>query len=281
MNDVLTHPEAAQLVDSLVASGGGVVSYSFGAPGRQIAAAAGARLAADKGASLTVVDFRHMLAQARSVVDEVRPGLACTLLSAGEAARQHRSTGGVLIVHAELLHDPRTRRALLSMAGTADSLIVASKGEFDEPALETLALSRFVFRPSDLTPPLSHESGQGPEVRERHDQTSVGPSRPRDQTAVWRGVSAREDRQRLVPQSSQASASGQDRLTYDEVDQAIQDTDPDEVRRRVKQLQDQKQQRTAAHPAPALAPTRPVTHDQSLEQAAVHQQHRPQGPGRT
>lgn len=32
MNDAIDHPEAAQLVDSLVASGGGHVAYEFGAP---------------------------------------------------------------------------------------------------------------------------------------------------------------------------------------------------------------------------------------------------------
>ncbi|MER6573689.1 hypothetical protein ABT288_48040 [Streptomyces sp. NPDC001093] len=47
MTDVLTHPEAAQLVDALVAAQGGLVAYGLGASGRQVAVAAGARLAAE------------------------------------------------------------------------------------------------------------------------------------------------------------------------------------------------------------------------------------------
>lgn len=283
MNDVLTHPEAAQLVDALVTSAGGLVSYEFGAPGRQIAVAAGARLAADNGTSLTVVDFRHLLAQNRSVVHAVHPGLACAVISAGEAAQQPRSTDGVLVVHAEILQDPRTREALLAMAGTADSLIVASAEGFDEPALDALAIPRFVFRPSDLAPPLPHEPGQGPEVRERHEpaRPSVVPPRPRDQVAAWQAAPARERRQRLLRQISPEAESGQDTLTHDEVVQAIQNTDPDDVRRRIEQLQEQERQRAAAHPAPALGPGRLAAHDRGQEQATAHQQHRPQSPGRT
>ncbi|MET9012550.1 hypothetical protein ABZX74_16745 [Streptomyces olivaceoviridis] len=70
MNDAIDHPEEAQLVDSLVASGGGHVTYEFGAPGRQIAVAAGAHLAARTGTPLTVIDFRHL-----HVCGPVRPGL--------------------------------------------------------------------------------------------------------------------------------------------------------------------------------------------------------------
>lgn len=281
MNDVLTHPEAAQLVDSLVASGGGLVSYGFGAPGRQIAAAAGARLAADSGTSLTVVDSRHLLPQLRKVVDEVSPGLACALISAADAARQPRSTDGVLVLHAELLHDPRTREALLAMASTADSLIVASSYDFDEPALDALALPRFDFRHSELTPPIPHEPGQGPGVRERHEtvRPSVGSSHPQEQVTAWWAAPAGERRQRLLQQISPEAESGQDTLSYDEVVQAIQTTDLDEVRRRIERLQEQ-WQRAADHPVPALGPGRPAAHDHGQEQTAAHQQHSPQGPGR-
>ncbi|WP_331732382.1 hypothetical protein OG613_47905 (plasmid) [Streptomyces sp. NBC_00015] len=277
MTDVLTHPEAAQLVDSLVASGGGLVSYAFGAPGRQIAAAAGARLAADSGTSLTVVDFRHLLPQMRSVVDEVRPGLACTVISAGEAVQQPRNTEGVLVVHAEVLHDPRTREALLAMAATADSLVVASSDGFDEPALDDLAIPRFVFRPGDLMSPVPQEPPPRPRLRERE------PAPPHEVPSSRRDLAAPagERGQRLLRQAGTEAESGQETVNDKELDDLVQNSDPDELSRRIGGIRDQQRQRAADHPAPALAPGVPAARDHGQEQAAAHQQHRPQGPGRT
>ncbi|MER6847027.1 hypothetical protein AB0A81_26465 [Streptomyces flaveolus] len=150
MNEVLSHPEAAQLIDSLVASGGGHLSYSIGAPGREMTVAAGARLAAANGTPLTVVDFRHLHAHIRSIVAGLHPDLPCTVLSAGEAAQPSRSPEGVWVVHTELLRAPSIRDALLTLARNADPLITAGRDDLGEPLPDALAAPRFVFRPSDL-----------------------------------------------------------------------------------------------------------------------------------
>ena len=160
MNDAINHPEAAQLVDSLVASGGGLVSYEFGAPGGQIAVAAGARLAAHTGTTLTVIDFRHLLPQIRAIVAELQPDLPWTPMAAGEAVRHpERNTGGVLVVHADLLHDPDTRKALRVRAAVADRLIVASRTGLDESMLGTFPGPRFVVSVREPTPPSSARPG--------------------------------------------------------------------------------------------------------------------------
>ncbi|WP_225638576.1 hypothetical protein [Streptomyces solaniscabiei] len=149
MNEVLSHPEAAQLIDSLVASGGGHLSYSIGAPGREMTVAAGARLAAANGTPLTIVDFRHLHAHIRSTVAGLHPDLPCTVLSAGEAAQQSQNPEGVWVVHTELLRAPSIRDALLTLARNADTLITAGRDDLGEPLPDALAAPRFVFRPSD------------------------------------------------------------------------------------------------------------------------------------
>lgn len=229
-HDRCAHPPRGSAARGLAGGvRGGLVSYAFGAPGRQIAAAAGARLAADSGTSLTVVDFRHLLPQMRSVVDEVRPGLACTVISAGEAVQQPRNTEGVLVVHAEVLHDPRTREALLAMAATADSLVVASSDGFDEPALDDLAIPRFVFRPGDLMSPVPQEPPPRPRLRERE------PAPPHEVPSSRRDLAAPagERGQRLLRQAGTEAESGQETVNDKELDDLVQNSDPDELSRRI------------------------------------------------
>ncbi|MFB6984629.1 hypothetical protein ACNPQN_32800 [Streptomyces sp. NPDC056297] len=144
MNEAF-NAEAARLVDSLVASGGGLVSYELGAPGQKIALAAGVQLASESGRSLTVVDFRHMLPQIRVTIAELVPDLPCTLLPLGEAIEHpERFTGGILVLHSGLLNDADTRKALLALAGTADSVIVAALADVDQSVLNSLPGPRFV-----------------------------------------------------------------------------------------------------------------------------------------
>jgi hypothetical protein len=194
MNEALSHPEAAQLIDSLVASGGGHLSYSLGAPGREMTVAAGARLAAANGTPLTVVDFRHLHAQIRSIVAGLHPDLPCTVLSAGEAAQQSRSPEGVWVVHTELLRAPSIRDALLTLARNADTLITAGRDDLGEPLPDALAAPRFVFRPSDLNITALHS-----------------------QAALQRPAPAGPEReQRLVRQNP--PAPGQDPVSIEESD---------------------------------------------------------------
>ncbi|WP_440581235.1 hypothetical protein [Streptomyces sp. PT19] len=148
MNDV--HPEAVQVIDSLVASRGGHLSYSIGAPGRETAVAAGARLAAESGTPLTVIDFRHLQAHIRSIVNDLHPDLPCTVLAAGEAVQQTRGSQGVWIVHTDLLRAPGIRDALLPLARAADKLITVGRDDRGEPLPDAVAAPRFVLRPSDL-----------------------------------------------------------------------------------------------------------------------------------
>ncbi|MCX4827036.1 hypothetical protein OG883_46215 [Streptomyces sp. NBC_01142] len=280
MNDAINHPEAAQLVDSLVASGGGLVSYEFGAPGRQIAVAAGAHLAARTGTSLTVIDFRHLLPQIRATVAELHPDLTCTPMPAGEAVQHpERNTGGVLVVHTDLLHDPGTREALLARAGAAESLIVASRADVDESVLNTLPGPRFVVSARALMPP-SPPNASGPGIHRRFE-AAIG-------TSYSDGFAEMRERQeRFVRQLKQGTPGEHDTVgaeestetvSVEEFTKAVQNADPDELRRRIARVQEQQGQRAADYPAPA-APQQ-VTRDHQ-EQSAAHQQQGPQGIGLT
>ena len=281
MNDAINHPEAAQLVDSLVASGGGLVSYEFGTPGRQIAVAAGAHLAARTGTSLTVIDFRHLLPQFRPTVTELHPDLTCTLMSVGEAVQHpERNTGGVLVVHTDLLHDPGTREALLARAGTADRLIVASCAYADESVLNTLPGPRFVVSARSLMPPVP-PNASGPEIRRRFE-AAIG-------TPYSDGFAEMRERQeRFVRQLKQGAPDRHDTVgveeftetvSFEEFTKAVQNADPDELRRRIARVQDQQGQRVADYPAPG--PPQQVNRDHGQEQSAAHQQQGPQGIGLT
>lgn len=266
MNEAIDHPEAAQLIDSLVDSGGGIIAYEFGAPGRQIAIAAGAHLAARTGTSLTAIDFRHLLPQIYATVADLHPDLACTPMSVGEAVQHpERNTGGVLVVHADLLHDPGTREALLARAAAADRLIVASRADTEDSVLNTLPGPRFAVRalPAAL-----------------RSEVSVGTSPP-----PWR-AEMRERKERFIRQIRQGAPGAHDPVGVDEFDvsfeeltEAVQNTDPDEFRRRIARLQDQQGQRAAAHPVPG-APQQ-ITRDHGQAQSAAHQQQGHQSRGLT
>lgn len=283
MNDAINHPEAAQLVDSLVASGGGLVSYEFGAPGRQIAVAAGAHLAARTGTSLTVIDFRHLLSQIRATVAELHPDLTCTPMPAGEAVQYpERHTGGVLVVHTDLLHDPGTREALLARAGTADRLIVASRADVDESMLNALPSprSRFVVSARAPMPPV-HPNASSPKIRRRFEAASG--------TSYSDGFAEMRERQeRFVRQLKQGAPGEHDTVgveefteavSFEELTKAVQNADPAELRRRIARVQEQQGQRAADYPAPATP--QQVTRDHGQEQSAAHQQQGSQGIGLT
>lgn len=263
MTDTIDHPEAAQLIDSLVASGGGHVTYDFGAPGRQIAVAAGAHLAARTGMPLTVIDFRHLLPQIRTTVTELHPDLACTPLPADEAVQHpERNTGGVLVVHADLLHDPGTREALLARTATADRLIVASRAD-DASALHTLPGPRFAVSARAPIPPAPpNASGLGIHTR---SEAAIGTSYPH-----WL-AEMRERKERLIRQIKQGAPSAHDPVGFEEFDvsfeeltEAVQNADPDELRRRIARIQ-------AVPPAPDA--TQPPTRDHGQGQAHAATQH--------
>lgn len=222
MHESLTHPEAAQLLESLVASGGGLLSYGLGAPGREIAAVAGAQLAADAGTSLTIVDFRHLLPQLRSVVEEAHPNLVCAYVPVSEAEDQLPSPDGVLVVHTDLLRVPRTRTALLAMAGAAGKLVVAAREEFDASVLDGLSLPRFPFRHRGQRPSTPQEPTQCPgrvhqpaqaaglelQVRWKTSQSGDVPTHLTDFVARWSAPPAAERAQRLLRQGGPQAHPG-------------------------------------------------------------------------
>ncbi|MFF8617181.1 hypothetical protein [Streptomyces sp. NPDC015350] len=268
MSDPIDHPEAAQLVDALVDSGGGIVAYEFGAPGRQIAVAAGAHLAARTGTSLTVIDFRHLLPQVRTTVAELHLDLVCTPMSAGEAVQHpERNTGGVLVVHADFLHDPGTREALLARAAAADRLIVASCADTEEPVRNTFPGPRFTVRALPAVP----RSDSGPGIHKRFE-AAVGTSSP-----PWL-AEMRERQERFVRQLKQGAPGAHDLVGFEEFDvsfeeltEAVQTADPDELRRRIAQIQQQHSQRATGSPAPDAPPPRDHGHSEG-HAAAQHQQ---------
>lgn len=68
-------------------------------------------------------------------------------------------------------------------------------------------------------------------------------------------------------------------VSFEELTEAVQNTDPDEFRRRIARLQDQQGQRAAAHPVPG-APQQ-ITRDHGQAQSAAHQQQGHQSRGLT
>ncbi|GAA2720666.1 MULTISPECIES: hypothetical protein [Streptomyces] len=97
-----------------------------------------------------------------------------------------------------------------------------------------------------------------------------------------------ERQQRLVRQLKQGTPGGHDTagaeelietVSFEDLAKAVQNADPDELRRRIARLQDQQGQRATAHPAPA-APQQ-ITRDHGQAQSAAHQQQRHQSPGLT
>ncbi|MFH8260498.1 hypothetical protein [Streptomyces roseolus] len=266
MSDAIDHPEAAQLVDALVDSGGGLVAYEFGAPGRQIAIAAGAHLATRTGTSLTVIDFHHLLPQIHATVAELHPDLACTPMSVGEALQHpQRHRGGVLVMHADFLHDPATRETLLARAAADDRLIVASSAHTEDPVLDTLPGPRFMVRALPTAP----RSDSGPGIRQRFE-ASVSTWTP-----PWL-AEIRERKERLIRQLKQGAPGAHDPVGSQEIDvsfeelaKALQNADPDEIRRRIAHVQQQHSQRAIG--SPALDATPPHDHGQG-HAAAQHQQ---------
>ncbi|MFD7957289.1 hypothetical protein ACFV4X_27850 [Streptomyces ardesiacus] len=224
---------------------------------------------------MTAIDFRHLLPQIRTTVAELHPDLACTAMSAGEAVQHpERHRGGVLVVHADLLHDPGTREALLARAAAADRLIVASRADTEQPVLNTLPGPRYTVRALPAVP--RSDSGPG---NYRRFEAEVG-THPH-----WL-ADLGERKERLIRQFKQGAAGAHDPVTFEEFDisseelnKAVQNADPDELRRRIARLQDQQGQRAAAHPAPA-APQQ-ITRDHGQAQSAAHQQQGHQSHGLT
>lgn len=220
-----------------MASQGGHLSYSFGAPGREIAVAAGARLAAERGTPLTVIDFRHVQAQIRSIVTDLHPGLPCTVLAAGEAVQQTPSPEGVWVIHTDLLRAPSTHDALLALARTAGILITAGRDDRGEPFPDAVAAPRFVFQPSDLN------------ITAPHSKAAL----------QWTAPARPEHEQRLLRLISPASE--QDPVSVEEFD--LPHPDPGGESHRSEQTRDDQRQRAADDPVSG----RPAAHSHGPEQA--------------
>lgn len=267
---VLNHPRIAGVVDTLVAAGGGRVTYDTGCGGREMLIAAAAQLAAETDAPLTIVEARVLHSETRAFVREVQPDIRCAVISADEAALQPAgSITGVLAVHADVLRDPDVRHPLLAMAHSASHLVVA-RHDYSDTTLDSLATPGLVLRASDLMPPA--RPNPGPYTGVGEGRQAGWPGDPR-----WAPPSREEREQRFIRQFRGGQAE-QGTLSFEEFAELMH-PDPDEFRRRIEQVRDQQQQRAADYPAPA--PRRPATHDHGHEQAAAHQQHHPHSPGRT
>ncbi|MFE0773325.1 hypothetical protein [Streptomyces sp. NPDC058861] len=136
---VLRHPLIAQTIATLVAEGGGVVTYDQGMGGRETLIAAAAALAARTGTRLTVVESVVLHDEVRSTIAALHPTVQCTVLSAHDAAQQpNPAPGGVLAVHADQLRNPAVRRPLLDLARAAGHLLVA-RHAYSDTTLDDLA----------------------------------------------------------------------------------------------------------------------------------------------
>ncbi|MFC8019105.1 hypothetical protein [[Kitasatospora] papulosa] len=257
-SSVLQHPRIAQAVDSLVAAGGGRITYDTGGGGREILVAAGARLAAQTGTPLTIVEYRHLHAQARFLVREVQPDISSAVISASEAALQPAgSINGVLAVHADVLRDPDVRQPLLAMAHSADHLVLARHDDSDT-TLDALAIPGLVLRLRDLMPPAP---------------------RPNPVAVRWTSPDAEARKQRILRQLNRGEQGDGGLVSFEEFAAAMQNADPDELRQRIEQMQEQQRQRSADRPTPG--PRQQATRDHGQGQSAAHQHHHPRSPGLT
>lgn len=265
MSDPLKNPQAAKqkLIDSLVASGGGMVSYEFGAPGREIAIAAGAHLAARTGTSLTVIDHRAVLPQVHATVAELDLDFECRVMSVGEALQHpERNTGGVqVILNVDFPHRPGTRTALLARARAADRLIVTSSNADTDISMFLPGAPFVVSAPAWMSS--APASASAPELRMRFEaatDTSYSDELPE----------LRERQKRSVRQLKQRAPGKHDTTGLKELTEAVKDTDPDELQRRIMEVQEQQLQRAADYPAPGLP--HQVTRDHGQEQSTQPQQ---------
>ena len=285
-SSVLKHPRIAGIVDSLVTAGGGRVTYDTGCGGREMLIAASARLAAETGAPLTIVESRSLHSEVRDFVCELQPDVRSAVISADEVALQPAgSITGVLAVHADVLRDADARRPLLAMAHSACHLVVA-RHDYSDATLDSLATPGLVLRAHDLMPTAIQSRELRPGVAERREAATRSDAIPPGLLALavdrrWVPTSSDERKQRFIRQFNQQlnQAVEQDRLEAEKFADEVLNADPDDVRRRIEQLKEQAEQRIADYPAPG--PCRPASHDHGAEQTATHQQHRPQGPGRT
>ncbi|MEU1077736.1 MULTISPECIES: hypothetical protein [unclassified Streptomyces] len=262
-SSVLKHPRIAEAVETLVAAGGGRITYDVGGGGRETLLAAGARLAAKTNAPLTIVEARSLHSDVRAFVREVQPEARSAVISAEEAALQPAgSINGVLAVHADVLRDADVRKPLLAMAHSADHLLVA-RHDYSDTTLDALATPGLVLRLRDL---MSSAPRPAP--------ITLTPP-PMDMSVALR----------LVRQANSDVLPDQDLVVFDEMAEVLERVDPAEVRQRIGDLRSKyeatielaRQRRAATGPT---APSRtPPGHGQ--EQAAAHQQNRSQGTGRT
>ncbi|MGW3930381.1 hypothetical protein ACWECC_20100 [Streptomyces microflavus] len=255
-SSVLKHPKIAEVVDSLFVAGGGRVTYDIGGGGREILLAAGARLAAETNAELTIVESPVLHSEIRSFVRELQPEVRCAVISATEAALQPAgSINGVLAVHADVLRDADVRRPLLAMAHSADRLVVA-RHDYSDTTLDALATPGLVVRLRDLMPPA-----------------------PQDPSAVrWTAPAMEERKQRVIRQLNQRLLPEQDVEDFAEL---MQNVDPDEVRNRIAQMQEKYAglSELARHQLAARRPRDAREHGQA--QSAAYQQQDTQRPGLT
>ncbi|MFD3729750.1 hypothetical protein [Streptomyces sp. NPDC058671] len=137
--NVLLHPLIAQTIATLVADGGGVVTYDQGMGGRETLVAAAAALAARVQAPLTLVEAPVLHDDTSATVAALQPDVHCTVISGRAAARRPGPTlGGVLAVHADQLRDPAVRLPLLELARAADHLLVV-RHDYSDTTLDHLA----------------------------------------------------------------------------------------------------------------------------------------------
>ncbi|MGY3056119.1 hypothetical protein ACVWZD_000363 [Streptomyces sp. TE3672] len=255
---VLNHPRIAEIVDTLVAAGGGRVTYDTGG-GRETLIAAGAQLAAETRAPLTIVEARVLHSETRAFVREVQPDIRCAVISADEAALQPAgSINGVLAVHADVLRDVDVRQPLLAMAHSADHLIVA-RHDYSDTTLDALATPGLVLRLRDLMPPAP---------------------RPNPVAVRWTAPDMEECKPQFIGQLN--APFEQDVASFEGLAEMMQNVDLDEVRNRIAQIQEKyaglselaRQQLAASH-------TVPRTRDAREQQSAAHQHQGSQRPGLT
>lgn len=246
---VLNHPRIAEVVDTLVAAGGGRVTYDTGGGGREMLIAAGAQLAAETRAPLTIVEARVLHSEIRAFVREMQPDIRCAVISADEAALQPAgSVNGVLAVHADVLRDADVRQPLLAMAHSADHLVVA-RHDYSDTTLDALATPGLVLRLRDLMPP--------------------GP-RPNP-------VAVRERKQRFIRQLN----AQKDAMSFEDLAEMMQNVDPDEVRNRIAQIQEKYAGLSELARQQLAAPRTRDAREHGQEQSAAHQQQGSQRPGLT
>jgi hypothetical protein len=181
--DLLKHPVIRDCVDALVDGRGGLVVYGQGLGGRETLVAAGVRIAAATGKTLTIVDAEFLREATARLATQL--GLAeHTFLSPAQAASW--PTGfdpdAVLAVHGDVLRDQDMVEPLRVAARDASlhGHLVVARHPYGSNSLDTYTAQLLQITAADFMPAPEATGSNGPDT--------PGPVARRVQSPSWQAL---------------------------------------------------------------------------------------------